>query len=163
MFWFFFTPKCHTEVYIKKVLTRVNVHSKLQFLLKPTCTSFFKIPSDIIGITVGSKVELHCPKMLHMYHHLQRDKKQQLGVGMKELTDWLISRLHADVLGKNGRECVSRKPKAKRQKLCFTALSCPRPWQLIYLQRERERLISLRGPEGFITISQQTIIMSLKG
>lgn len=30
-------------------------------------------------------------------------------------------------------------------------------------QRERERLISLRGPEGFITISQQTIIMSLEG
>lgn len=30
-------------------------------------------------------------------------------------------------------------------------------------ERERERLISLRGPEGFITISQQTIIMSLEG
>lgn len=30
-------------------------------------------------------------------------------------------------------------------------------------QRERERLISLRGPEGFITLSQQTIMMSLEG
>lgn len=152
---FLYTKMPHRGVYIKKVLTRVysNRHAH----------HFFKIPSDIIGITVGSKVELHCPKMLRMYHHLQRNKKQQLEVGMKELTDWLISRLHADVLGKNGRECVSRKPKAKRQTLCFTALSCPRPWQLIYLQREREGLISLRGPEGFITISQQTIIMSLKG
>lgn len=58
---------------------------------------------------------------------------------------------------------VSRKAKAKRQTLSSTAPSCPRPWQLIYVHTERGRLISLRGPEGFITISQQTIIMSLEG
>ena len=48
--------------------------------------------------------------------------------------------------------------KAKGQTELPTALTTD-----LSAHREEERLISLRGPEGFITISQQTIIMSLEG
>lgn len=57
--------------------------------------------------------------------------------------------------------CVTQGPGQKAD----AALHCAvlPPALITDLSAHRERLIGLRGPEGFITISQQTIIMSLEG
>lgn len=52
------------------------------------------------------------------------------------------------------------RPKGRRHASLHPPAHGPDNWSIC---TEWERLISLKGPEGFITISQQTIVLSLEG
>lgn len=96
-------------------------------------------------------------------HHSKRDKTITTAVIQWEPTGRWMSRLRANVLaqGRRGFACHVRwRPNGRRRASVHCAALGPDSRSM---GTEWGRLISVKGPEGFITISQQTIVPSLGG